>query len=83
MEEEDEHQTAPPPIEEDEHHTAPPPVEEENHKTKHKTSKKDKAKERREKRLQEISLLRSIPYSSHQRYVRCRPFLLHFHRLVI
>ncbi|KAK1569180.1 hypothetical protein Q3G72_033551 [Acer saccharum] len=30
--------------------------------------KKEKAKERREKRLQEISLLRTIPYSDHQRW---------------
>ncbi|XP_004498298.1 uncharacterized protein [Cicer arietinum] len=30
--------------------------------------KKEKAKERREKRLQEIQLLRSIPYSHHQRW---------------
>ncbi|CAN7050167.1 unnamed protein product [Brassica oleracea var. botrytis] len=29
---------------------------------------KEKAWERREKRMQEISLLRSIPYSDHQRY---------------
>ncbi|GLT39910.1 hypothetical protein SLA2020_140760 [Shorea laevis] len=32
------------------------------------TRKKEKAKERREKRLQEISLLRTIPYSDHQRW---------------
>ncbi|KAJ4728908.1 (+)-neomenthol dehydrogenase [Melia azedarach] len=32
------------------------------------TGKKEKAKERREKRLQEISLLRTIPYSDHQRW---------------
>ncbi|KAI4341326.1 hypothetical protein MLD38_026060 [Melastoma candidum] len=30
--------------------------------------KEDKAKERREKRLQEVSLLRTIPYSDHQRW---------------
>ncbi|WZZ62334.1 hypothetical protein YC2023_062441 [Brassica napus] len=29
---------------------------------------KEKAWERREKRMHEISLLRSIPYSDHQRY---------------
>jgi hypothetical protein len=29
---------------------------------------KERAKERREKRLQEISLLRTIPYSDHQRF---------------
>lgn len=29
--------------------------------------KKEKAKEKREKRRQEISLLRTIPYSDHQR----------------
>ncbi|GAV81752.1 adh_short domain-containing protein [Cephalotus follicularis] len=32
------------------------------------TGKKEKAKERREKRLQEVSLLRTIPYSDHQRW---------------
>ncbi|XVE63792.1 hypothetical protein DITRI_Ditri07aG0048500 [Diplodiscus trichospermus] len=32
------------------------------------TGKKEKSKERREKRLQEISLLRTIPYSDHQRW---------------
>ena len=32
------------------------------------TGRKGKTKERREKRLQEISLLRTIPYSDHQRY---------------
>lgn len=32
------------------------------------TGKHEKAKERREKRLQEISLLRTIPYSDHQRW---------------
>lgn len=30
---------------------------------------KERAKERREKRLQEISLLRTIPYSDHQRFI--------------
>ena len=30
---------------------------------------KEPAKEKREKRLQEISLLRTIPYSDHQRYL--------------
>lgn len=29
---------------------------------------KEKARERREKRMQEISLLRTIPYSDHHRY---------------
>ncbi|KAI5394482.1 (+)-neomenthol dehydrogenase [Lathyrus oleraceus] len=33
-----------------------------------KKEKNEKAKERREKRLQEIQLLRSIPYSHHQRW---------------
>ncbi|XP_061988337.1 uncharacterized protein LOC133706805 [Rosa rugosa] len=33
-----------------------------------KTEKTEKAKERREKRRQEISLLRTIPYSDHQRW---------------
>lgn len=33
-----------------------------------KAEKKEKAKERREKRLEEINLLRSIPYSDHQRW---------------
>ena len=37
---------------------------------------KERAKERREKRLQEISLLRTIPYSDHQRF-------LHFPHLVV
>ncbi|KHG28129.1 (+)-neomenthol dehydrogenase [Gossypium arboreum] len=32
------------------------------------TGKKEKASEKREKRLQEISLLRTIPYSDHQRW---------------
>ncbi|XVF11345.1 hypothetical protein REPUB_Repub08aG0019700 [Reevesia pubescens] len=32
------------------------------------SGKKEKAKERREKRLQEISLLRTIPYCDHQRW---------------
>lgn len=32
------------------------------------TGKHEKAKERREKRLQEVSLLRTIPYSDHQRW---------------
>lgn len=32
------------------------------------SDKKQRAKERREKRRQEISLLRTIPYSDHQRY---------------
>ncbi|KAJ6672143.1 (+)-NEOMENTHOL DEHYDROGENASE [Salix viminalis] len=32
---------------------------------------KERAKERREKRLQEISLLRTIPYSDHQRVLCC------------
>ncbi|KAJ8429078.1 hypothetical protein Cgig2_006819 [Carnegiea gigantea] len=32
------------------------------------TGRKEKTKERREKRLQEISLLRTIPYSDHQRW---------------
>ncbi|XP_059644422.1 uncharacterized protein LOC132286166 [Cornus florida] len=35
---------------------------------KKEVDKKDKAKERREKRRQEISLLRTIPYSDHQRW---------------
>jgi len=30
---------------------------------------KEPAKEKRQKRLQEISLLRTIPYSDHQRYL--------------
>ncbi|KAH7857700.1 hypothetical protein Vadar_015535 [Vaccinium darrowii] len=35
---------------------------------KRMTDKKERAKERREKRRQEISLLRTIPYSDHQRW---------------
>ena len=33
---------------------------------------KERSKERREKRLHEISLLRTIPYSDHQRYSHYR-----------
>lgn len=40
-----------------------------------KSDKAERAKERREKRLQEISLLRTIPYSDHQR-LACFYFLL-------
>jgi carbonyl reductase 1 len=38
---------------------------------------KERAKERREKRLQEISLLRTIPYSDHQRFLHF-PHLVYF-----
>lgn len=33
------------------------------------TGKKEKSKDKKEKRRQEISLLRTIPYSDHQRYI--------------
>lgn len=37
--------------------------------------KSERAKERREKRLQEISLLRTIPYSDHQKWLLFFPIL--------
>ncbi|KAK1363922.1 Short-chain dehydrogenase/reductase [Heracleum sosnowskyi] len=39
-----------------------------SHPDKEKKDKKERAKERREKRRQEISLLRTIPYSDHQKW---------------
>ena len=38
------------------------------HRDRDKMDKKERARERREKRRQEISLLRTIPYSDHQKY---------------
>ena len=37
--------------------------------TEKRMNKKERAKERREKRREEISLLRTVPYSDHQRYM--------------
>lgn len=39
-----------------------------SHSTHRDKDKKERARERREKRRQEISLLRTIPYSDHQKY---------------
>lgn len=39
--------------------------------------KKEKAKEKKEKRRQEISLLRTIPYSDHQRYLYFHIHIFH------
>ncbi|KAH7866624.1 hypothetical protein Vadar_022850 [Vaccinium darrowii] len=42
--------------------------EEERQRDKKKKEKRERAKERREKRRQDVSLLRTIPYSDHQRW---------------
>jgi len=42
---------------------------EEEEEEEEEMGSKEPAKEKREKRLQEISLLRTIPYSDHQRYL--------------
>lgn len=44
--------------------------------TEKQMDKRERAKERREKRRQEISLLRSIPYSEHQRYASDRLYTM-------
>lgn len=46
-----------------------------SHTDKDKKDKKERARERREKRRQEISLLRTIPYSDHQKYHASHAYL--------